>query len=166
MTGRGVTVVVVDDGVEHTIKDIQPNYVSACTGWRLGSATGVCESSESNLRHHLGLSQNGKYQQKAFPGRFGTRVLGLPAFVQPVGCSWHPSDPQQCLELPWFIPSSQQQVAVLSCSPVRKQPVSSHDFQPVFQPMLHSLNSCFSQTEEGRAPALTAGVFPEPRRQL
>lgn len=29
MTGRGVTVVVVDDGVEHTIKDIQPNYVSA-----------------------------------------------------------------------------------------------------------------------------------------
>lgn len=34
VTGRGVTVVVVDDGVEHTIKDIQPNYVSACTGWR------------------------------------------------------------------------------------------------------------------------------------
>lgn len=29
VTGRGVTVVVVDDGVEHTIKDIQPNYVSA-----------------------------------------------------------------------------------------------------------------------------------------
>lgn len=28
VTGRGVTVVVVDDGVEHTIKDIQPNYVS------------------------------------------------------------------------------------------------------------------------------------------
>uniref|UniRef100_A0A8C3CJC5 Proprotein convertase subtilisin/kexin type 7 n=1 Tax=Cairina moschata TaxID=8855 RepID=A0A8C3CJC5_CAIMO len=26
VTGRGVTVVVVDDGVEHTIKDIQPNY--------------------------------------------------------------------------------------------------------------------------------------------
>lgn len=39
MTGRGVTVVVVDDGVEHTIKDIQPNYVSACSG------TGACESS-------------------------------------------------------------------------------------------------------------------------
>lgn len=34
MTGHGVTVVVVDDGVEHTIKDIQPNYVSACRGWR------------------------------------------------------------------------------------------------------------------------------------
>lgn len=29
-----MTVVVVDDGVEHTIKDIQPNYVSA------GSAAG------------------------------------------------------------------------------------------------------------------------------
>lgn len=28
ITGRGVTVVVVDDGVEHTHKDIQPNYVS------------------------------------------------------------------------------------------------------------------------------------------
>lgn len=28
VTGHGVTVVVVDDGVEHTIKDIQPNYVS------------------------------------------------------------------------------------------------------------------------------------------
>lgn len=28
VTGQGVTVVVVDDGVEHTIKDIQPNYVS------------------------------------------------------------------------------------------------------------------------------------------
>ncbi|KAL8173505.1 UNVERIFIED_CONTAM: Proprotein convertase subtilisin/kexin type 7, partial [Gekko kuhli] len=26
VTGQGVTVVVVDDGVEHTIKDIQPNY--------------------------------------------------------------------------------------------------------------------------------------------
>nr|XP_056716812.1 proprotein convertase subtilisin/kexin type 7 [Euleptes europaea] len=26
VTGRGVTVVVVDDGVEHTVKDIQPNY--------------------------------------------------------------------------------------------------------------------------------------------
>ncbi|CAM5121678.1 unnamed protein product [Natator depressus] len=26
VTGRGVTVVVVDDGVEHTIQDIQPNY--------------------------------------------------------------------------------------------------------------------------------------------
>lgn len=29
VTGQGVTVVVVDDGVEHTIKDIQPNYVSS-----------------------------------------------------------------------------------------------------------------------------------------
>ena len=28
VTGQGVTVVVVDDGVEHTVKDIQPNYVS------------------------------------------------------------------------------------------------------------------------------------------
>lgn len=28
ITGRGVTVVVVDDGVEHTHQDIQPNYVS------------------------------------------------------------------------------------------------------------------------------------------
>lgn len=28
ITGQGVTVVVVDDGVEHTLKDIQPNYVS------------------------------------------------------------------------------------------------------------------------------------------
>lgn len=166
MTGRGVTVVVVDDGVEHTIKDIQPNYVSACTGWRLGSVTRVCESSESNLHHHLGLSQNGRCQQKAFPGRFSTRVSGLPAFVQPMGGSWVPSDPQQCLELPWLVCSSQQQIAVLSCSPVRKQPPSSRGFQPVFQPMLRSLNSCFSQTEESRGPALTVGLFPEPRRQL
>lgn len=29
VTGRGVTVVVVDDGVQHTIQDIQPNYVSS-----------------------------------------------------------------------------------------------------------------------------------------
>lgn len=29
VTGRGVTVVVVDDGVEHTVQDIAPNYVSA-----------------------------------------------------------------------------------------------------------------------------------------
>lgn len=28
ITGRGVTVVVVDDGVEHTHRDIRPNYVS------------------------------------------------------------------------------------------------------------------------------------------
>lgn len=28
ITGQGVTVVVVDDGVEHTHKDIQLNYVS------------------------------------------------------------------------------------------------------------------------------------------
>ncbi|MEE6527788.1 hypothetical protein FKM82_029413, partial [Ascaphus truei] len=31
VTGRGVTVVVVDDGVQHTIKDIQPNYVEHVT---------------------------------------------------------------------------------------------------------------------------------------
>ena len=30
ITGSGVTVVVVDDGVEHTLQDIQPNYVSLC----------------------------------------------------------------------------------------------------------------------------------------
>lgn len=29
ITGQGVTVVVVDDGVEHTLQDIQPNYVSS-----------------------------------------------------------------------------------------------------------------------------------------
>lgn len=28
ITGQGVTVVVVDDGVEHTHQDIQSNYVS------------------------------------------------------------------------------------------------------------------------------------------
>lgn len=28
ITGTGVTVVVVDDGVQHTLQDIQPNYVS------------------------------------------------------------------------------------------------------------------------------------------
>lgn len=28
ITGRGVTVVVVDDGVEHTHRDLQSNYVS------------------------------------------------------------------------------------------------------------------------------------------
>lgn len=44
MTGRGVTVVVVDDGVEHTIKDIQPNYVSA------GSAKGRGEGQMDSRR--------------------------------------------------------------------------------------------------------------------
>lgn len=29
ITGEGVTVVVVDDGLQHTLEDIQPNYVSA-----------------------------------------------------------------------------------------------------------------------------------------
>lgn len=29
ITGQGVIVVVVDDGVEHTHRDIQPNYVSS-----------------------------------------------------------------------------------------------------------------------------------------
>lgn len=137
MTGRGVTVVVVDDGVEHTIKDIQPNYVSACSG------TGACESSESSLRRHLGLSQGGKCQQQTLPGRFCTWVSGLPPFVQAVGGNWHPSDPQQCLEMPWLVPSPQQQIAVLSCSPVRKQPPSSRDFQPVFQPVFHLLTPAF-----------------------
>lgn len=28
VTGQGVTVVVIDDGVEHTHEDIQSNYVS------------------------------------------------------------------------------------------------------------------------------------------
>lgn len=28
VTGQGITVVVVDDGVQHTHPDIQPNYVS------------------------------------------------------------------------------------------------------------------------------------------
>lgn len=55
VTGRGVTVVVVDDGVEHTIKDIQPNYVSAgsAEGWgegrmdsrRLGTGTWLTRAS-------------------------------------------------------------------------------------------------------------------------
>lgn len=31
ITGQGVTVVVVDDGVEHTHQDIQANYVSYIT---------------------------------------------------------------------------------------------------------------------------------------
>lgn len=44
MSGRGVTVVVVDDGVEHTIKDIQPNYVSA------GSAEGRGEGRMDSRR--------------------------------------------------------------------------------------------------------------------
>lgn len=30
ITGQGVTVVVVDDGVEHTHQDILSNYVSQC----------------------------------------------------------------------------------------------------------------------------------------
>lgn len=47
-------------------------------------------------------------------------------------------DPQQHLAGPF--PTA----AVLSCSPVRKQPPSSRDFQPV----VYSLNSCFSQSEE------------------
>lgn len=51
MTGRGVTVVVVDDGVEHTIKDIQPNYVSA-------------EGTERCLPQSLG--QGGKCQWESF----------------------------------------------------------------------------------------------------
>lgn len=45
MTGRGVTVVVVDDGVEHTIKDIQPNYVSPVpAAWQEGARGNWCRS--------------------------------------------------------------------------------------------------------------------------
>ncbi|PKU31141.1 proprotein convertase subtilisin kexin type 7 [Limosa lapponica baueri] len=53
VTGRGVTVVVVDDGVEHTIKDIQPNYASGCwTGpspiaWRPSPSTSTIRSMTS-----------------------------------------------------------------------------------------------------------------------
>ena len=39
ITGSGVTVVVVDDGVEHTLQDIQPNYVSHVKFHFLDSAT-------------------------------------------------------------------------------------------------------------------------------
>lgn len=70
MTGRGVTVVVVDDGVEHTIKDIQPNYVSAGStvagaraGWRLGEVARACERSAAEP----GLGQGGKCQPQTFP---------------------------------------------------------------------------------------------------
>lgn len=52
-----------------------------------GGVTGACESSESDLCRHLGLSQGGKCQQQTFPGRFCTQVSGLPAFVLPVGGS-------------------------------------------------------------------------------
>lgn len=34
ITGRGVTVVVIDDGVEHTHQDIQLNYVSQSKEWQ------------------------------------------------------------------------------------------------------------------------------------
>lgn len=40
VTGQGVTVVVVDDGVEHTVQDIQPNYVSSRCQAALGGASG------------------------------------------------------------------------------------------------------------------------------
>lgn len=33
ITGQGVTVVVVDDGVQHTHKDLEPNYVSRCNSF-------------------------------------------------------------------------------------------------------------------------------------
>lgn len=95
MTGHGVTVVVVDDGVEHTIKDIQPNYVSACAAWRPGRVTGACEGSESNLGWHLALSQGGKCQQQTSPGGFCSRFSGFPAFVQPVGGSWWNAVPRE-----------------------------------------------------------------------
>lgn len=65
MTGRGVTVVVVDDGVEHTIKDIQPNYVSASAA--AGGREGKLEAG------------------REVPGRLGAQVAGVPAFVLPAG---------------------------------------------------------------------------------
>lgn len=52
VTGRGVTVVVVDDGVEHTVQDIAPNYVSdpgtipAPMSYRLDITSGLSLSLE------------------------------------------------------------------------------------------------------------------------
>lgn len=115
MTGRGVTVVVVDDGVEHTIKDIEPNYVSAssvaggCKG-RLEVGQGESARLPADLCCQPGLGQGGKSWWQTSPWEIlhlSCRLTGLCAT-----CgrwllrseSWPPSDPQQLLKLLLLVP--------------------------------------------------------------
>ncbi|NWR23447.1 PCSK7 convertase, partial [Emberiza fucata] len=116
VTGRGVTVVVVDDGVEHTIKDIQPNYVSACAACRPGSVTGVCESS---LCCHLGSARAESASSKPFLGDSAPRFWGIRVLDGPLtdsmeaiafnkhyqindiySCSWGPDDDGKTVDGP------------------------------------------------------------------
>lgn len=53
ITGRGVTVVVVDDGVEHTHQDIQPNYVRpppTMASFHAGRSVNISRRSASERR--------------------------------------------------------------------------------------------------------------------
>ncbi|KAK7883147.1 hypothetical protein WMY93_029321 [Mugilogobius chulae] len=98
ITGQGVTVVVVDDGVEHTHQDIQPNYTATVTTTTGRGALGRSPLSQNNSFCAVGVAYGSKVA--------GIRVLDGPltdsleaiAFnkhyqVNDIySCSWGPDD--------------------------------------------------------------------------
>ncbi|XP_057897134.1 proprotein convertase subtilisin/kexin type 7 isoform X1 [Melospiza georgiana] len=125
VTGRGVTVVVVDDGVEHTIKDIQPNY-SPEGSYDLNSndPDPMPHPDEENGNHH-GTRCAGEIA--AVPNNsfctvgvaFGSRIAGIRVLDGPLtdsmeaiafnkhyqindiySCSWGPDDDGKTVDGP------------------------------------------------------------------
>ncbi|XP_050839429.1 proprotein convertase subtilisin/kexin type 7 isoform X3 [Serinus canaria] len=125
VTGHGVTVVVVDDGVEHTIKDIQPNY-SPEGSYDLNSndPDPMPHPDEENGNHH-GTRCAGEIA--AVPNNsfctvgvaFGSRIAGIRVLDGPLtdsmeaiafnkhyqindiySCSWGPDDDGKTVDGP------------------------------------------------------------------
>ncbi|XP_028930614.1 proprotein convertase subtilisin/kexin type 7 isoform X3 [Ornithorhynchus anatinus] len=125
VTGRGVTVVVVDDGVEHTIQDIQPNY-SPEGSYDLNSndPDPMPHPDEENGNHHgtrcageIAAVPNNSFC--AVGVAFGSRIAGIRVLDGPLtdsmeavafnkhyqindiySCSWGPDDDGKTVDGP------------------------------------------------------------------
>uniref|UniRef100_A0A8D0E9B7 Proprotein convertase subtilisin/kexin type 7 n=1 Tax=Salvator merianae TaxID=96440 RepID=A0A8D0E9B7_SALMN len=125
VTGQGVTVVVVDDGVEHTIKDIQPNY-SPEGSYDLNSndPDPMPHPDEENGNHHgtrcageIAAVSNNSFC--AVGVAFGSRIAGIRVLDGPLtdsmeavafnkhyqindiySCSWGPDDDGKTVDGP------------------------------------------------------------------
>uniref|UniRef100_A0A8D2MXR2 P/Homo B domain-containing protein n=1 Tax=Zonotrichia albicollis TaxID=44394 RepID=A0A8D2MXR2_ZONAL len=139
VTGRGVTVVVVDDGVEHTIKDIQPNY-SPEGSYDLNSndPDPMPHPDEENGNHH-GTRCAGEIA--AVPNNsfctvgvaFGSRIAGIRVLDGPLtdsmeaiafnkhyqindiySCSWGPDDDGKTVDGPHQLGKAEEEHGVIA----------------------------------------------------
>nr|XP_020650144.1 proprotein convertase subtilisin/kexin type 7 [Pogona vitticeps] len=125
VTGQGVTVVVVDDGVEHTVKDIQPNYSpEGSYDLNSGDPDPMPHPDEENGNHHgtrcageIAAVSNNSFC--AVGVAYGSRIAGIRVLDGPLtdsmeavafnkhyqindiySCSWGPDDDGKTVDGP------------------------------------------------------------------